>query len=276
MTTKFNIHLLPSGINFPASEGLPILQSAFNADIFLEHGCRDGSCGVCKVRVLHGDVEQPPALGGISASDMQEGYVLTCCASPLSDIELQANYYPELNGIKPAILPCKVESLDFPVPDIAILKLRLPPNTRYRYLAGQYVDLMINGSRRSYSIASAAQIYNGIELHIKKVTNGLFSNVIFHELKINQLLRLEGPSGSFFVRDSQAPIIFLAGGTGFAPVKAMVETLLLEQSQRNIHIYWGMETSDGFYNGLGLQWQQHNNNIKYVPVVSGEIGRAHV
>ncbi len=266
---KYMISLAPSGVAFDALENKSILESALNLDIHLEHSCKDGSCGKCKALLLKGKVEQGVNFIGLSEKDTKAGYILTCCAQPCSDIELQATYYPELNGIKSSIQPCKIDSLEFPVNNVAILQLKLPPNSQFRYIAGQYIDLIINGSRRSYSIANAHDASNSIELHIKRVAGGFFSGVIFEKLKTGKVLRLEGPLGTFFLRESDAPIIFLAGGTGFAPVKAMVEILLKKNTQRNIYIYWGMQQSGDFYSTTVSQWQDEYQNIKYIPVVSG-------
>ncbi|HDL8287163.1 TPA: NAD(P)H-flavin reductase [Yersinia enterocolitica] len=152
--------------------------------------------------------------------------------------------------------------------DIAILNLRLPPTAKIEYLAGQFIDLIINGQRRSYSIANAPG--GNIELHIRKVSNGIFSQIIFNELKLQQLLRIEGPQGTFFVRDNDRPLVFLAGGTGFAPVKAMVEELINKNDQRPIHIYWGMPQGRLFYSDIVNKWSVEYPNIQYVPVVSEE------
>ncbi|WP_019250834.1 FAD-binding oxidoreductase, partial [Yersinia pestis] len=130
---------------------------------------------------------------------------------------------------------CKLDSIEFIGEDIAILSLRLPPTAKIQYLAGQYIDLIINGQRRSYSIANAPGGNGNIELHVRKVVNGVFSNIIFNELKLQQLLRIEGPQGTFFVREDNLPIVFLAGGTGFAPVKSMVEALINKNDQRQVH-----------------------------------------
>ncbi|MFW5389062.1 FAD-binding oxidoreductase, partial [Yersinia sp. 2542 StPb PI] len=163
---------------------------------------------------------------------------------------------------------CKLDDIEIIGLDIAILSLRLPPSAKIEYLAGQFIDLIINGQRRSYSIANAPG--GNVELHIRKVSNGIFSQIIFNELKLQQLLRIEGPQGTFFVRDNNRPLIFLAGGTGFAPVKAMVEELINKNDQRPIHIYWGMPDGRLFYSDIAKKWSVEYPNIQYIPVVSGE------
>lgn len=263
------VTLNPSGKQFINEDECSILDAATQANIHLPHSCRDGSCGTCKSKLLKGEVKQPGSLGGVSDKELAEGYILTCVAQPRSDLEIEASYYTELDGIEPAIFPCKVASIDFPAEDVAMLKLRLPPGSNMKYIPGQYIDLMWKGLRRSYSIANSAHQEHSIELHIRHVPGGVFSNYLFDELKLETLLRLHGPHGTFFVRDSDAPIIFLAGGTGFAPVKAMVEQLLEDNSNRQIYIYWGVRTIDALYTKVADLWQENNDNIKFVPVLSG-------
>jgi len=267
---RYNIKVRPADIGFIAMAGETVLESAIKSNVYLEHSCMDGSCGTCKAKIIKGSVNQRVASAGLSESEVEEGYILTCCAQALSDIELVANYYPELASIKRMVQPCKVDKLNFPSDDIAILKLKMPPTASFKFLAGQYIQLIIKSERRSYSIANISETYEGIELHIRKVVKGVFSDYIFNELKVNQLLRFEGPMGTFFVRKGSAPIVFLAGGTGFAPVKSMVEQLIKEQTTREIHIYWGSGTESGIYSDKAKIWQNQYENIKYIPVLSDD------
>ncbi|MCF6239515.1 MAG: 2Fe-2S iron-sulfur cluster-binding protein, partial [Candidatus Marinimicrobia bacterium] len=263
----YEVTLKPSGKQFVVENETTVLDAAAQAKITLSHSCRDGSCGTCKSRLLKGQVDHPGDLDGISEDERAEGYILTCVAKPRSNVELESSYYPELDGIEPAIFPCKVENIDFPAQGIAILHLRLPPNSDFRHLPGQYIELMWKAVRRSYSIANAGYREHGIELHICRVANGVFSQFVFEELRLGTLLRLNGPHGTFFVRDGDAPIIFLAGGTGIAPVKAMVEQLLEQKSQRLINIYWGISSIDFLYTTLPNEWQKNHDNITFTPVL---------
>jgi len=265
----YNVKIQPADLEFRVSAGETVLESAIKSNVYLEHSCMDGSCGTCKAKLIQGSVSQLAETAVLSEDDVKEGFILTCCSQALSNIELVVNYYPELTAIKRIIQPCKVDELSFPASDIAILKLRIPPTAKFKFLAGQYIQLIIKGEHRSYSIANISETYEGIELHIRKVIRGLFSDYIFNELKVNQLLRLEGPMGTFFVRKGNAPVIFLAGGTGFAPVKSMVEQLIKENTNRKIFIYWGSTTESGFYSDEAKIWQNQHENIKYIPVLSG-------
>lgn len=264
---SLNIKLQPSGITFNAGETATILDSALENNINIEYSCKDGTCGSCKAKLISGEIEQGEN-SALTNEDISNGFILTCCSRPKTNIEINVNYYPELSHIKKKTYPCKLDNIEIIGSDIAILSLRLPPTARIEYLAGQFIDLIINGQRRSYSIANASG--GNIELHIRKVSNGVFSQIIFNELKLQQLLRIEGPQGTFFVRDNDRPLIFLAGGTGFAPVKAMVEELINKNDQRPIHIYWGMPQGRLFYSDIVNKWSVEYPNIQYVPVVSEE------
>jgi len=266
-----NVRIQPSGIEYSVSNDNTLLGAAISSGIHLEHSCLSGNCGVCKAKLLQGevaDVEQGQSI--LTEEEIRQGYILTCQAKPITDVEIEANYFPQLDGIKASIHPCKVNSVSFPCDDIAVLKLRLPPSVSFKYLPGQYIQLIIQGERRSYSIANSMVATDGIELHVRFVEGGRFSQKIFHEIKEEQLLRLEGPYGSFFVRESSYPVIFLAGGTGFAPVKAMVEDLLLRKCDREIYIYWGLKRLDQLYSKLPQDWFASSKIKSFVPVFSDE------
>jgi len=264
----YKITLLPSKKEFSADDSTTLLDAALQAKINLPHSCRNGDCGTCKAKLLVGKTEQTDASIGLSAEEKALGYILTCVTKPKSDVEIESGYCPELDGIDPVLMPCKVNSIEFPSVDIAIIKLRLPPNQRLVYLPGQYIDLMWKGMQRSYSIANSSATGEHIELHVRHVPNGIFSKLLFEDLKPETLLRLNGPHGTFFTRNGTEPIIFLAGGTGFAPVKAMVEELLANQTARNIFIYWGVRSTDSLYSDIPRLWAEKFQNIIFVPVVS--------
>ena len=259
---------MPSGKCFVSDADMSILDTAKHAKINLPHSCRDGSCGTCKSRIVSGNVNQPADLDGITVDEVGEGYFLSCVAKPASDIVIESSYCPELDGIESVRYPCKVSRIEIITGDIANLTLRLPPDSKFNFLPGQYIDLTWKGECRSYSIANSDVRENGIELHIRRVPDGRFSYLIFEKLKVEDVLHLHGPHGTFFVRDSTAPVIFLAGGTGFAPVKAMVEQLLEQKSDRMIYIYWGVSSIEGLYSTIPEFWQKEYDNVGYTPVLS--------
>lgn len=260
----------PSGIEFTDCDDKTVLHSALEKNIYLEHSCGTGQCGACKAKLVTGQIDFEDKYNILTESEKSEGIFLTCTSKALSDIQMEAEYLPELAGIQKKTVPGKIDSVDFPVPDVAVLRLRLPPTANFNYLPGQYIDLMYNGIARSYSIASAPAEKNMLELHIRKVENGKFSHFVFNEFKPNQLLRMQGPVGTFFVRDNEKPLIFLAGGTGFAPVKAMVESLIKQDDKRTIHIYWGVRTRHDIYSNLPEQWELKYPHIKSHVVISND------
>ena len=267
---QYVVTINPSGITFNVPVDETILSSALRNNIVLEHSCGTGQCGACKAKVLSGDVACDDRYGVLSAEEKASGVVLTCTSRPLSALALEADYFPELAAITKKTVPCKVASLTFPVADVAILRLRLPPTAQFMFLPGQYIDLSAQGVTRSYSVACACVDNNQLELHIRQVPGGQFSDIVFNQLKPEQLLRINGPHGSFFVRDDSRPLIFLAGGTGFAPVKAMVEELLAKGDPRTIHIYWGLRHASGVYSSLPSEWAAHYNQIQAHVVVSND------
>jgi len=250
---------------FPANENQTILDAALSNNINLEYSCSNGRCGRCKALLLEGSIEET----SFSLEDtLLPGEILTCCSVPKEDLLLKANYSPELSNIKRKTFPSKVDTISYLSQDVIQLILRLPETANFEFLPGQYLDLNWMGNKRSYSIASADASNNRVELHIKKVEKGLFSNFLFNELTPGQLLRFYGPLGTFFIRDSNSPLIFLCTGTGFAPVKSIVERLLTSKVSRKISIYWGGRTLDDLYSDLPKLWAEQYEHVQYVPVLS--------
>jgi len=269
---QYVVMLQPSCTQFSLQEDELLLSGAHNQNIILEHSCGTGQCGACKAKVISGTVDFEDKFAVLGAEQKEAGVILTCTSKAKSDLILEADYYPELSSITKKTVPCKVASIDFPAEDVAIIRLRLPPTSNFIYLPGQYIDVSCGGVTRSYSIASAGVDKHHIELHVRKVAGGQFSEMVFNQLKIDQLLRLHGPLGSFFVRESNRPLIFIAGGTGFAPVKAMVESLLAKGDQREIHIYWGQRIAQGIYTNLTSEWAAANANIHSSIIISDDDG----
>lgn len=257
---KYKVEIKPANIVFESKTN--ILADALTQEVILDHSCKNGDCGICEAKIVSGE-----ALG-VSGERVSSGTILTCQSKALSDMVLEAEYYPELSKIKLQTLPCKVSNIAFPTEDILTIKFRFPPTANFDFLPGQYVDLNFKGVKRSYSIANAMINGDDLELHIRKVPNGKMSALLFNDLKENQLMRLEGPKGTFFVRPASRPLIFIATGTGIAPVKAMVEQLVHEKDERNIAIYWGMRTPDEIYATDLDKFAEEHNHITYIPVLS--------
>ena len=271
----FTIVVQPSGRTFQTEPDEPVLAAAIRHGIGLPYGCRDGACGSCKCRLLEGKVahrrHQQKALSSV---EEDAGQILTCCAVPETNLVLEARMVPGAGEFPVRKMPCRVISIDRPVPDVAILKLQLPANDVLRYHAGQYVEFILrDGARRSYSMANAphSQARNpAIELHLRHMPGGKFTEHVFGSMKEKDILRIEGPFGSFFLReDSGKPIVLLASGTGFAPIKAIIEHLEHKGSERQAALYWGCRSrADLYLHDWAVAAAQHLPWLHYVPVLS--------
>jgi len=265
------ITIKPSDHNFTAEDDETILESALREGHVIAYGCRNGACGTCKGRILEGAVDygtyQPPALPD---EDRKRGYALFCQARPLSDLVIECREISAVRDIAIRTLPCRVQKMERVAPDVMMLFLRLPANERLQFLAGQYIDvLMKDGKRRSLSMANAPHDDACLQLHLRNY-GGPFSQYVFTRMKEKDILRFEGPLGTFFLReDSDKPIILLASGTGFAPIKAIVEHALYKGIARPMTLYWGgrMRT-DLYLDALAESWARAQQ-LRYIPVLSG-------
>jgi CDP-4-dehydro-6-deoxyglucose reductase len=271
----FTVTLQPSGRSFSVDRDEPILAAAIRQGIGLPYGCKDGACGSCKCRLLEGRVihgaHQAKAL---SAAEEAAGLTLTCQAAPQTDVVLEVRTVPGAGEFAIRKMPCRVTRIDRPAGDVAILHLQLPANDPLRYHAGQYVEfLLASGARRSYSMANAPHTQGdkpAIELHVRHLPGGLFTDHVFGAMKEKEILRIEGPFGSFFLReDSDRPMVLLASGTGFAPIKAIVEHLEWQRSHRPAVLYWGCRTrADLYLHAWAEAAAARLPNLRYVPVLS--------
>jgi CDP-4-dehydro-6-deoxyglucose reductase len=272
---SFTITLQPAGRSFNVERDEPILAAAIRQGIGLPYGCRDGACGSCKSRLLQGRVihgaHQSKAL---SAAEEDAGFILTCCATPQTDCEVHARSVPGAGEFPVLKMPCRVMTLERPAPDVVVMRLQLPANMNFQYRAGQYVEFLLqDGLRRSYSMASAPHRLGSppsIELHLRHLPGGLFTDRVFGAMKEKEILRLEGPFGSFFLREeSTKPIVLLASGTGLAPIKAIVEHLQHKAITRPAVLYWGCRKPvDLYLHDWCLQAAADLPWLRYVPVLS--------
>ena len=269
---SFKITIQAGLLSFTANQGETILAAALRNGVNLPYGCRNGACGSCKGRVLEGVIiYDHQALDGITIEEKQAGYALFCQAIPRTDVVIDARLVNRLDGIQIRKLPCRVARIDHLNQNVLRLFLKLPVTERLQFMAGQYIDIyMQNDKRRSFSLANAPHDDEFLELHVRYYNGGLFSEYAFNKLHERSLLRIEGPFGSFFLReDSDRPKILMAGGTGFAPVKSIIEYSIKKQINRPIHLYWGARTkSDLYMHELACQWQKSIKDFYYVPVLS--------
>lgn len=269
---SFKVTLQPSGRPFTAQADTTLLQAALDAELLVPYGCRDGACGACKARVLEGQVDHGKTpFTTLPETERAQGMALMCCAHARSDLSIECRDVRSAHDIPVRKLPCRVQNLEKLAPDVMLLRLRLPPNEVFQFLPGQYVDFMLaNGQRRSFSIANAGNADNSLELHVRLIPGGQFTSHVFSAMKERDILRIEGPLGSFSLReDSTAPIVFLAGGTGFAPIKAIIEDLIAREIERPITLYWGARERSGLYlHDLAEGWARQRTDFRYVPVIS--------
>ena len=272
---SITVTLQPSGRSFTVQRDEAILAAAIRQGIGLPYGCRDGACGSCKCKLLEGRViHGAHQLQALSVAEEDAGYTLTCCAAPQTDLVLEARTVTAAGDMPVRKMPARVISIDKPAPDVAIVKLQLPASEALRYHAGQYIDVLLrDGVRRSYSMANAPHTQGDkpwIELHIRHLPGGVFSDQVFGTLKAKDILRLEGPFGSFFLREeSPKPIVLLASGTGFAPIKALIEQLRFKGSDRPVTLYWGCRTrADLYLHEAVLEVAAQMPTLRYVPVLS--------
>ena len=271
----FTITLKPAERTFDVQRDEPILAAAIRQGIGLPYGCKDGACGSCKSKLLEGRViHGAHQLKALSAAEEEAGYILTCCATPQTDCTVEARTVPGAGEYPVLKMPTRVLTIEKPAADVAVLKLQLPANQQLQYRAGQYVEFIVrDGARRSYSMANAPTQLGSppaIELHIRHMPGGKFTDHVFSAMKEKEILRMEGPFGSFFLRDDSAkPMVLLASGTGFAPIKAIVQQMKDQGITRDAVLYWGCRRkADLYQHDWCLQAAAEMPNLRYVPVLS--------
>lgn len=273
----FNITIRPSNHSYPAEAEDTLLEAGLEHGYTLPYGCRDGVCGTCKGRILQGTVDHGVHQEDtLTVAEKAAGMALFCCAKPLSDLVIECREVQSVKDIPVKTLPCRVEKLERPAPDVMVMYLRLPANERLQFLAGQYIDvLQKNDKPRSFSLANAPHDDEFLQLHIRNIPGGTFTHHIFTQTKERDILRFTGPLGTFFLReDSDKPILFVASGTGFAPIKAIIEHALHVGLKRPMHFYWGARTlADLYMLDMARHWEA--SGIRFTPVLSEPLDTDH-
>jgi len=270
---QFEVTIDGSGKTFQVREGENILVAALRQGVMLPYSCKNGTCGSCKGVLKSGEVHYPfhPPLA-LEKSDFADGYALMCQAEPIEDLVIQVREIEAVRDLQIRMLPARVLEKTLLADNVVRLQLKLPATQRLQFLAGQYIDVLLSGGkRRAFSIASCPSLENEIELHIRHVEGGDFTGHVFDELKERDILRLEGPQGNFFVRNDQLerPMIMMGGGTGFAPLKSMIENLIEHGDRRPIHLYWGARTREELYlDELPEKWAREYDHIHYKKAIS--------
>lgn len=269
----YRVSIQPSGHQFDVGAGETLLDAALRQGLAFPYGCRNGSCGSCKGRVLEGrfryaDGSTPP---GIDAAEEAAGLALFCQLVPDSDLRIEVREVSSAADLQVKMLPCRAERLRQAAHDVMILQLKLPATERLQFLAGQYIDILLkDGRRRAFSIANAPHEDAFIELHIRHVEGGSFTDHVFADLKTRALLRIEGPFGNFFLREeSTRPMLLIGGGTGFAPLKGMIEHAFHIGLARPMHLFWGVRARRDLYlDELPRRWATEHEQFQYTPVLS--------
>jgi CDP-4-dehydro-6-deoxyglucose reductase len=264
---------------FQAQDGSSILQAALDAGLVLPYGCRDGACGSCKGKLIEGRIDYGHySEKALSPEEREQGYALFCQAKPLSDVVIEAREVRKAGDIQVRKLPARVQKLERAADDAMIVYLKLPANERLMFLPGQYIDILLkDGTRRSFSMANAPHDDEFVQLHVRHVPGGSFTDHVFQTMKERDILRFEGPFGTFFLREESAkPIAFVASGTGFAPIKAVIEAAFKKGVARPMTLYWGARRPKDLYlSGLAERWAGEHRGFSYVPVISDALAEDH-
>jgi CDP-4-dehydro-6-deoxyglucose reductase len=283
MRVSYQVTLKTSGKQFTVTQDETVLEAALRQGINLPYGCKNGACGSCKGKVVEGTVSHGQhSESALSKADETAGGILFCCSHPQSNLLIEAREVQGAGDIAIRKVPCRVNTISKPSSDVAILQLQLPAAERFQFLAGQYIEFLLkDGQRRAYSIATSPDQEGPLELHIRHLPGGLFTDFVFGvaspALKEKDILRFEGPLGSFFLReDSKKPIIFLAAGTGFAPIKSIIEQMQAKKIERPIYLYWGgRRPNDLYLSDLCKAWEKEIPSFQYIPVISDGLPEDH-
>ena len=275
--------------SFTVNEGETILDAALRDNRIYPYGCRSGVCGACKCVLVSGSVDYGDYEDfALPADEKKQGKVLLCQATALEDVTIDVDEIMTGASIQIKMLPCRVGKLERLADDVIQLFLTLPKTQEFNFIAGQYIDIILkDGQRRSFSIANLPKnaIDEGLELHIRHVPDGHFTPRVFDSMKERDLLRFEGPFGTYFLQSEvETPIIMVAGGTGFSPVKGLVEQAMQENPEYQIHLFWGArDIQDLYMDRLAREWAEKYSGFTYTPVLSesksdnwsGETGFVH-
>ena len=272
---SFNVTVQPSGRSFTANPDEALLAAAMRQGIGLPYGCKDGACGSCKCKKVSGVVTHGAhQVKALSPEEAEQGFILTCCGTAHSDVVIESRQVTDESAFPIKKMPTRVASLAKMSHDVMALRLQLPAADVFKYHAGQYIEFLLrDGDRRAYSMANAphTQLENpGVELHVRHTPGGKFTDHVFSAMKEKEILRVEGPFGSFYLREESAkPMVFLASGTGFAPIKAMIEHMQVKGISRPAVLYWGgRRPADLYMHDWVLGKVASMPNLTYIPVVS--------
>ena len=279
---SFTVTVQPSGRSFDAQPDETLLAAAIRQGIGLPYGCKDGACGSCKCKKIEGVVTHGPHQAkALSPQEAENGSILTCCATAHSDVVIESRQVTNESAFPVKKMPVRVNSLTKASHDVMLVRLQLPASDVFKYHAGQYVEFLLrDGDRRAYSMGNAPHTqadHPGVELHIRYMPGGKFTEHVFGPMKEKEILRIEGPFGSFYLReDSDKPMVLLASGTGFAPIKALIEHLQFKDIKRPAVLYWGGRRPADLYMDEWVKAKvAEMPSLSYVPVISDALDEDH-
>ena len=269
---SYHVLVSSSGHEFTIEENETVLDAALRQGIGLPYGCRNGACGKCAGDLISGQVEYQEGALKADAKDLHDqGKALFCQAMARSDLDIKVTEITRSQEVEVKTLPCRVESMELLTHDIMKVELKLPENERMQFLAGQYLEFILkDGKRRAFSIANAPHDDDLIELHIRHVPDGHFGDYVFSEMKAKTIFKIEGPLGSYYLREeSNRPVILVGGGTGFAPLKGMLEHAFKIGFDQPIHLFCGVRAvRDLYMDEMVKAWLQQHPKLKYTAVLS--------
>jgi CDP-4-dehydro-6-deoxyglucose reductase len=272
---EFTVRIEPHGRRIVAPENRSVLDATLAAGLNLPHSCKSGHCASCRARLRSGEIHYPNGrTAGLTEAEARQGDILLCQARPRSDLVVEARLVANATDVEIKTLPCRIARLERLAPDVMQVFLRLPAVETLRFQPGQYLDVLLEGGhRRSFSIASPPHDAEFLELHVRRVPGGDFTVALFERLQVGALLKIEGPIGQFIYRESAAPALLIAGGTGFAPIKAMLRHALERASSRKLHVYWGARHAiDVYEDALVLDWVRAYPQLEFNVVLSEATG----
>ncbi|MDF3837327.1 FAD-binding oxidoreductase [Cupriavidus basilensis] len=257
----------PAGVQLRCTPGESLLETALSQGFFPKHSCRRGECNACEARVIAGEVAYP---AGFIPEGIRPGYCLTCTARPVTDVTLEAPEVSRIPGRRVVQAPARVAEVRRVSADVAIVSLRVQAGTGFSFSPGQYMDVILrDGTRRSYSMANAPDAHGTVEWHVRAMPGGRFSPHVYEKLKPRDVLRLAGPFGAFALQDSDAPVILLASGTGYAPIASFMRSHHAALSRRGAALYWGGRRKEDLYAyEEAAQWAASSERLRFVPVLS--------
>lgn len=249
-------------IQFELDPTLSVLDSASKAGWELPHSCRRGNCESCRVQVLEGEVS-PAASGGTA---------LLCVSRACGDLRIAADRAEPVNTSQRKTVQAKLYRLRMAAPDVAVIDLRLPAGVKAPFKAGQYLQLHLPGAEpRSFSMSNAPKSADSVQLQVRVLPGSLFGEKVLPTLQPGDPVTVELPFGDFYLREGPAPVILVAGGTGFAPMQSILEDALIKQRDRSFTLYWGARKADGLYALEQVRkWQQKFSNFQFFGVLSND------